>query len=219
MSRTLQPRHTWACTRMSQCLDVSLEEAQRFLKQQKNYATFQLLCSAQPHSPTKLYVFYQAPEEQNEEGELVQTSSDPVLFFGSGEEEAKLCGPACFFRRTSSNSIDLTKHSDASLIFGSVDEAPLRGLQLALTGLIQPMLDVTKPWGKADADFVADFRSEMGAMVQSLHEARRSLVDRIELKRPERRFLVKGGGDGDSDGEERPEQHGDRGAKGSAGRP
>eukprot|EP00937_MAST-01D_sp_MAST-1D-sp2_P000194 g194.t1 len=168
---------------------VSDEEALAFLKEKDSHAVFGLLCAAEPHSPSKLYAFFQPPEEQDENGDAVESNAPSQLFFGSGEEGGRLRGPCCFFRRVASVSVDLSLHSDATLVFGVIDEAPLRGLQVTLTALVQPMLEATKPWGKADAAFVADFKGEMGAVVKTLAEARRSQVDRIELEAPAARFM------------------------------
>ena len=184
----LQPRHQWAASRISQTLGVDITAAKEFLREGENFGLFALLCAAEPHSPAKLYVLHQAPEEQDEEGEMVESAGPPQLFFGSGEEEVPLRGPCCFFRRVVPVSVDLTAHSDGALVSGVIDEAPLRGFQAALAQLMTPMLDAGKPWGKADPEFVAEFRAEVGRMVETLGDAQRSLTG-LALQAPEPRFL------------------------------
>ena len=186
----LQPRYQWAAIRISQALGLDISLVESFFRG-ANLARFNELLSSDQDAPKRIYVYYQQILEQDEDGELVESKNEPELFFGSGEEQQRLEGKCCYFIRSGdvASEVDVTKANGPDLLFGIIEANPLLGFGNSLSKLYAPMLGTQQSiWGRADPEHTKEFRQEVDKMASSLQEALRSLVDGLELKKPDKRY-------------------------------
>ena len=117
----------------------------------------------------------------------------PQLFLTTGELDRQK-GPAVFFLRTTKPGVEVVdSQPEQSLSFGTLPERAMEGLQVILTQLYQPMVDLeSKGWkpGVGVDDSTAEFFSAYSKFGETLGEAVSSLQGGFTLRRPDNLFDI-----------------------------
>jgi dynein heavy chain len=132
------------------------------------------LCT--PNGPARLFVFQEESKE----------SAAPTLKVSTGADD-RLKGKFCYFIRSApeGKGVDASKVCDADLSFGSLNDVPLKTLEVLLNQLYKPLVDEQTQLGKADEGQTSEFKSEMGHFIGDLQEMLSSMSGGLELRKPE----------------------------------
>jgi len=128
-----------------------------------------------PTGPVKLFVFQEESKDNT-----------PSLKVSTGADE-HLTGKCCYFLRSAQEgkAVDPSKVCDADLSFGTLNNVPLKTLELLLNQLYKPLVDGQDQLGKADVGQTNEFKSEMGHFIGDLQEMLSSMSSGLELRKPE----------------------------------
>ena len=119
-----------------------------------------------PTGPVKLFVF-QEESKDNTPSSKVSTGADERLTAQEGK------------------TVDPSKVCDADLSFGTLNNVPLKTLELLLNQLHKPLVDRQDQFRKADVGQTNEFKSEMGHLIGDLQEMLSSMSSGLELRKPE----------------------------------
>ena len=187
----LLARHHWAVARIAEYFGLEPALVEGFVATPSNFKLFADLFAADLNSPSRLYVYYQAPDLQAEDGEACENrGSDPELFLGHGQELTKLRRKCCFFNRACrvGEPVDLNIGADDGILFGTIDANALETLQTLLSVLYLPMLETVGPWGKAKKEQVTVFTRDLDKLGVMLREALNSLISDWQLQKPDKEY-------------------------------
>jgi len=167
--------------RIVESFDLGSAEVEKFLRRQENLKTLSEFL--QGVSRRRLFVFYQSREVQNDAGEWVVQSTEPELFFTTGDQD-QLRSKALFFVRNTDEPIVLDVGSDSALLSGEITASPLKDLENNLSLVYTPNFGTRKDWGKADARHLDEFVTGVKKFVVDMQENLKSLVGGLQLVKP-----------------------------------
>lgn len=135
-----------------------------------------------------LLIYYQVPEELNGDGEWVKKGSTPALVVAQSAEH-RLTGSACFFVRINPKGIT-EKTIDQDVHVGCIKGAALASVTSLVADFFIPVLKKQEKWGRLSDELRGDLIKRVTRFGATLSEAAESLVNGVELTKPEARVLA-----------------------------
>ena len=71
----------------------------------------------------------------------------------------------CFFVRNATDTVDMSKACDDTVIAGEISPSPLTSLESTLSKVYKPTFDKREDWGSAETEYINEFKGSVDKFV------------------------------------------------------